>query len=101
MTPDRLLQALESLADQLGVRVAYADLSTEDLSPRGGMCILRGERMVIIERSLSPQGKANVLAEGLRVFDLDDRFLLPEVREALGSSGDGGTTDATKRRQAM
>lgn len=78
-----LLTALEGLAEQLQIPVTYAALATEELPGRGGMCVIYGQRRIIIERSLATREKAQLLAAGLAQFDLEDIFLLPAVREAI------------------
>jgi len=78
-----LLQALEGLAEQLKIPVTYAGLATEELPGGGGLCVLHGERRVIIERTLSIRQKARLLAAGLSQFHFEDVFLLPAVREAI------------------
>jgi hypothetical protein len=78
-----LLTALEGLAEQLQIPVTYAGLATEELPGRGGMCVLHGERRIIIERGLTTREKTHLLAAGLAQFDLEDVFLLPAVREAI------------------
>jgi len=83
MRDEELLLALEGLAEQLRIPVTYAALATEELPGRGGMCVIRGERRIIIERSLGTREKARLLAEGLGEFDFEDVFLLPAVREAI------------------
>ena len=83
MQDEGLLTALEGLAEQLQIPVTYAALSTEELPGRGGMCVVRGERRIIIERSLATREKACLLASGLAQFDFEDVFLLPAVREAI------------------
>jgi hypothetical protein len=83
MQYEGLLTALEGLAGQLQIPVAYIDLATEELPGRGGMCVIHGERRIIIERSLATREKAHLLAAGLAQFDLEGVFLLPAVREAI------------------
>ncbi len=83
MQDEGLLTALEGLAEQLQIPVSYATLATEELPGRGGMCVIHGERRIIIERSLTTREKARLLASGLAQFDLEDVFLLPAVREAI------------------
>jgi hypothetical protein len=78
-----LLMALEQLAEALGIPVRYAELATDELPGRGGLCVLHGERRIIIERSLGDRDKARLLAEGLAQFDLEGVFLLPAVRQAI------------------
>jgi hypothetical protein len=78
-----LLQALEGLAEQLKIPVTYTRLATEELPGRGGLCVLHGERRIIIERTLSIREKARLLAAGLSQFHFEDVYLLPAVREAI------------------
>jgi hypothetical protein len=83
MRDEELLVALEGLAEQLQIPVTYAALATEELPGRGGMCVIHGERRIIIEQSLTAREKAHLLAAGLAQFDFEDVFLLPVVREAI------------------
>jgi hypothetical protein len=81
-----LLSKLETLADQLAIPVRYASLATEEYAGRGGLCVLRGERRIIIERSLDDGEKARLLAQGLSHFDLEGVYLVPAVRQAIESA---------------
>ena len=83
MQDRELLTRLEGLAEQLEIPVCYASLATEELPGRGGLCILRGERRIIIERTLGYREKARLLATGLAQFDLEGVFLLPAIRQAI------------------
>jgi hypothetical protein len=83
MDDSALLQELEGLAEKLKIPVSYAAMATEELPGRGGLCVLHGERRIIIERTLSTREKARLLATGLAQFDFEDVFLLPAVREAI------------------
>ncbi len=78
-----LLPLLERAAELLGVPVRYAELATEELTGRGGLCVVRGERRIIIERSLSDREKAHLLAHGLAYLDVDAVYLPPLVRDAI------------------
>jgi hypothetical protein len=90
MDDSALLQALEGVAGQMRIPVAYAALATEELPGRGGHCVLHGERRIIIERTLSVREKARLLAAGLASFDLEDTYLLPIVREAIERARSAG-----------
>jgi hypothetical protein len=90
MQDQGLLTALEGLAEQLKIPVSYAAMATEELPGRGGLCVLHGERRVIIERTLSIREKARLLAAGLSQFHFEDVFLLPAVREAIERARSSG-----------
>ena len=83
MRDDLLLASLETLADQLRIPVTYAPLATDDLPGRGGLCVLHGERRIILERTLTTRQKARLLAAGLAEFDFAAVFILPAVRQAI------------------
>ena len=86
MQDEELLSRLEELADQLQIPVRYANLATEELAGHGGLCIFRGERRIIIERTLGCREKVRLLAEGLGQFDVEEIYLLPAVRQAIEAS---------------
>jgi hypothetical protein len=79
----RLLPLLERAAEHLGIPVRYAEVATDELTGRGGLCVVRGERRLIIERSLSDREKARLLAHGLAQLEVDAIYLPPAVREAI------------------
>jgi len=89
MHAEELLSRLEGVAAQLNIPVRYASLATEELPGRGGLCVLRGQRRIIIERTLGCREKARLLATGLAHFDLEGVFLLPAVREAIEAAKAG------------
>lgn len=94
MDDGALLQELEGLAEQLKIPVSYAAMATEELPGRGGLCVLHGERRIIIERTLPTREKAHLLAAGLAQFDFENFYLLPAVREAIERAR-SDRTDAT------
>jgi hypothetical protein len=94
MHAEELLSRLEGLADQLRIPVRYANLATEELPGRGGLCILRGERRIIIERTLGCREKARLLARGLSQFDWESVYLLPALRQAIEEAKDGRTSSS-------
>jgi len=96
-----LLCLLERLADQLGIPVRYAALATEELAGRGGLCVFKGEPLIVIERSLGQSEKVRLLAAGLAHFDLEGVFLPPAVREAIEAAAQdrkSGTVDGHQNR---
>jgi hypothetical protein len=86
-----MLARLEAVADKLGVRVRYEPLATDDeaVSIRGGLCRVRGDRMILIDSRLAVAERCLCLAEALGGFDLSRIFLPPAVR-ALVEERRGG-----------
>lgn len=86
--PDRgqenlLLQGLEGAAARLGVAVRYEEFRPDDFPTRSGSCLLHGQRLIIIDKSLPVRDRIQVLAQELGHFDLEQLYLVPEVRELL------------------
>jgi hypothetical protein len=78
-----VLQQLEKLADQLGVKVIYESLDQQEFVVRSGACTLRGQLVVIIDHRLAPGDRIQVLADCLSRFDLSTIYLVPAVRELI------------------
>jgi hypothetical protein len=87
MKPEQLTEALEQAAHQLGIQVRY-DTMTGDVAGGGGLCKLKGQWCVIIDRKTPPSDRAATLTEALAQFDTDGVFLPPKVREALTARRD-------------
>jgi hypothetical protein len=77
-----ILVELEALAEKLDVQVVY-DHFTGDGAGAGGLCKVKGQWRVIVERKASPGEKVSVLARALVRFDLEAHFISPAVRELL------------------
>ena len=78
MTQEQLLKELESLAANCGIAGRY---ETGDFE--GGFCILKAERLVVINKKLAPPRKASLLAQGLAEIGIEDRYLKPAIREYI------------------
>jgi len=82
MKPEQMTEALEQVAAQVGVRVRY-EAMTGDTAGAGGLCKLKGEWTVIMDRRTPAADRAAMLIEALAGFDTEQVFLPPKVREAL------------------
>lgn len=74
----QMLEALEELARRLGLR-----LRSERGDFRSGWCRVGGEEMLILNRRLGDSDKARTLARLLGERDLEEVYLLPELREFI------------------
>jgi hypothetical protein len=83
MKPEQMAEALEIAAAQLGVKVRYDALTTGASAGSGGLCRIKDQWWVIIDKKSSPSERASILAEALASFDTDTVFLPPKVREAV------------------
>jgi hypothetical protein len=80
------LQELEGLAQNLGVRVCY-DAMTGLSSGSGGLCKVRGEWRIIMDKRLKAVERLQVISDALRSrFDTEAHFVSPQVRNLLTAS---------------
>jgi len=80
-----LLRLLEDTARGIGVPIRYESLDGDDETggSRGGLCKLRGQEMIIVERRLPPIDQCTIIAEALGTFDLSSIFVSPQVRQIV------------------
>jgi hypothetical protein len=67
---------LQTAAAQIGITVRYERGDFE-----GGYCILRDQKLLLINKRLMPVRKAAVLATALNGIGLENVYLKPAVRE--------------------
>jgi hypothetical protein len=78
------LQALEDVAGKKNVKVSYEAIGGE--LGAGGLCKVKGEYRVIIDKRATPGERVALLAESLGRLPLDDVYMAPEVRELIARS---------------
>src|SRR5437763_3732259 len=85
MKPEKMTEALEQAATQLGVQVRYESM-TGEVSGAGGLCKVKGEWWLIIDRKVPPAERAATLTSALAQLDTDAIYLAPEVRNAIAAA---------------
>jgi len=83
MKPEQLYQGLKDLADRLDIIVSEQKLSTESLKVKSGLCKIRGQLVMILDKQLSVYKKSAILAACLSDMPHDAIFVIPAVREFL------------------
>lgn len=71
-----MIEELHAAATQIGITIRYERGDFE-----GGYCVLREQRLLLINKRLAPARKASVLATALHGIGLDNVYLKPAVRE--------------------
>jgi len=84
MRAEQMTESLEQAAAHLGVRVRYETM-TGETAGSGGLCKLKGQWCVLIDRRTPPAERAALLVDALAGFDTEGIYLPPEVREALAA----------------
>jgi len=78
-----ILLQLEELAERLGVLVRDENINIDDVSSTGGLCIVEGQHILILNSKTTLQEKIQVAIKALRQFDISDIYVKPGIRELL------------------
>src|SRR5262249_58984901 len=81
MKAEEQLKELESVAEKKKIRVSYETIGGE--LGMGGLCKVKGEHRVIIDKRATDGEKVTVLATALARFALDDVFMSEETRALI------------------
>ncbi|HEY7954565.1 MAG: hypothetical protein ACHQ17_05030 [Polyangia bacterium] len=72
------LQELETVAGKKGIKVSYENIGGE--LGAGGLCKVKGEHRVIVDKRATDGEKVTVLAQALGRFPLEDVFMSEDTR---------------------
>jgi hypothetical protein len=93
------LAELEALAKKLDLRVSYEPM-TGMVQGIGGLCRVRGEWRVIVDRRFKTQERIQVLADALRRFDTEAFHVPPQIRRLLDAKVVPRASEATQASEA-
>jgi hypothetical protein len=74
MPPEEVLAQLVELAKRTGIRVRFDEVQTTS-SSKGGLCVVRGEPLVVLDVHASPMEQAEILATALQRFGVWPMYL--------------------------
>ena len=85
MDENTIIEQLEELVKSFGIQIrSEAIKQDEDLvKVVGGLCLLKGAYVLIINSKATMMERINTLATALKHFDLDHIYLRPVFRELL------------------
>jgi hypothetical protein len=78
MTQEQILSELEELASKCGITIRFEKGDFD-----GGYCVLKAERLIVINKRLAPARRAPVLAQALAEVGIDEIYLKPVIREYI------------------
>ncbi len=71
----QIIQELEQVSQQLGIQIRYEKGDFE-----GGYCILKEQKVLVINKRLHDMRKAAVLAQALSEYGIEEVFIKPNIR---------------------
>lgn len=90
MDDKRLWFLLGEVAGALGAQVRLEELGgADDLPAASGLCRLRGQLVIFVERRQDPARRCRRLGLALKGLDLEGVYLRPAVRDYLESLDPG------------
>jgi hypothetical protein len=78
MTQEQILKELESLAAASGIGLRYEKGDFE-----GGYCVLKAERLIVVNKKLPAAKRSGILAQALAEIGIDEFYLKPVVRQFI------------------
>jgi len=85
---EALCEELKEVARRLGLQVREELLLREvGYRVRSGVCRVRGEDVVFLDRNLPPEERVQVLLDGLAGRDVETVYLSPALRRLLERRG--------------
>lgn len=86
MDDQHLFDELVRAAEKIGVEVRIEPFETP-ASSGGGGCVLRGERLVLLDAGAPLEKRIHALARALSVLDTEAIYMTPEAREIVEKAG--------------
>ncbi len=78
MNQEEIFEELQALAAQLKIKIRFEKGDFE-----GGFCVLKEERIVVVNKKLSPAKKNSVLAQGINEIGLNAVYIKPVLRAII------------------
>jgi hypothetical protein len=85
MDQNAIIDQLEELIKSFGVQIRREPIKQDEdlVKVVGGLCLLRGEYVLIISSKATKMDRINTMATALKHFDLDQIYIRPVLRELL------------------
>ncbi|MBI4546938.1 MAG: hypothetical protein HY707_03100 [Ignavibacteriae bacterium] len=78
MNYPQLLQELEEVSRQLGLQLRYEKGDFD-----GGFCILKEQKVLVVNKRLSDSRKASTLAQALAEYGIETTYIKPTLRQYI------------------
>ena len=83
MRESLVLQHLEEIVEKLNIRICYENLRRESPLIKSGVCNLKGEYRIIIDKNLRLSEKIEVILNALKDFEIDNIYIHPYIRRLI------------------
>ena len=85
MDENTIIEQLEELIKRFGVQIRHEPIKQDEdsINVVGGLCLLKGEYVLIINSKAAIRDKIRALGMALKHFDHENIYILPVLRELL------------------
>ena len=85
MDENTIIEQLEELIKRFGVHIRHEAIKQDEDSVNvvGGLCLLKGEYVLIVNSKAAIRDKIRALGMALKQFDHEKIYMLPVLRELL------------------
>jgi hypothetical protein len=85
MDENTIIEQLEDLIKRFGVQIRHEPIKQDEdsINVVGGLCLLKGEYVLIINSKAAVRDKIRALGIALKHFDYENIYMLPVLREWL------------------
>src|SRR4030043_941921 len=85
MDENTIIEQLEKLIERFGVQIRHEAIKQDEESVNvvGGLCLLKGEYVLIVNSKATIEDKIRALGMALKQFDHEKIYMLPVLRELL------------------
>lgn len=73
-----VLADLQELANVIGYNIRYEKCDFE-----GGNCLLKDQKLILINKKLEPKKKINILSKNIKEIGIDNIYIKPALREVI------------------
>lgn len=83
MDEEELYQLLVELMERLSIKVVRKSLHDEEFKITGGLCKIRGNSFMVLDKRSGVREQNALLIRGLAEYNLEDQFVPPFLRELI------------------
>ena len=87
MKESLVLEELETIADNLAIKICSVNMKKTAYNVKGGLCKVNGEYRVILDKNLHLSEKIDVFVDALQEFDIENLVVDPYVKKMIKRDG--------------
>jgi hypothetical protein len=87
MKAEQVYVELKDVAERLGVTVSEQNFRSAGIPVKSGFCLIKGKMHCIIDKNISLNKKARILARSIAHLPHDKLYMVPAVRDIITRYG--------------